>query len=116
MIVDDNKKFLEELEEILAFSGCDMIATQDPYSVLTIASRERPQAILLDLKMPGKNGFQLAYELKNSPELQHIPIIAMTRFFKNGYKILMDMCNIKQCLRKPFKPLDVIIGVKSVLE
>jgi len=116
MIVDTNKKFLGDLEETLTFSGYDTIVTQDPYSALAIASREKPQAILLDLKMPGKSGFQLAHELKSSFELQHIPIIAMTEFFKDGYKNLMDMCGIKKCLKKPFNPLDVITEIEAVLE
>jgi DNA-binding response OmpR family regulator len=116
MIVDDNKEFLEELEEILAFSGYDMVAAQDPCSVVPIAIKEKPRVILLDLKMPGKSGFQLAHELSNSLELQKIPIIAMTGFFKDGYQSLMDMCGIKKCLKKPFNPLDVIAEIESALE
>ena len=116
MIVDDNKEFLEELEEILASSGYDMIAAQDPCSVMAIATKEKPQVILLDLKMPGRSGFQLAHELSRSPELQQIPIIAMTGFFKDGYKSLMDMCGIKKCLKKPFNPLDVIAEIEAALD
>jgi len=116
MIIDDNKEFLKELERTLVFSGYNTIAAHDPYSALAIASKEKPQAILLDLKMPGMSGFQLAHELKSYPELQQIPIIAMTEFFKDGYKILMDMCGIKRCLKKPFNPLDVITEIEAVLE
>ena len=116
MIVDDDEKFLKDLEEMLAFSGYDIIAAHDPFSVLPIASKEKPNAILLDLKMPGKSGFQVAHELRGSPELQHIPIIAMTRFFKDGYKILMEMCDIKKCIKKPFHPLDLIMELEAVLD
>jgi DNA-binding response OmpR family regulator len=116
MIIDDNKEFLEELGKTLAFSGYHTIAAHDPYSVLAIAAREKPSAILLDLKMPGMSGFQLAHELKSSPELQQIPIIAMTEFFRDGYKMLMDMCGIKRYLKKPFNPLDVITEIEAVLK
>jgi len=115
MIVDEDKKFLDELEEILAFSGYDIIAQQDPHSVLPVVSKEKPHVILLNLKMPGKSGFQLAHELKSAPEFKHIPIIAMTGFFKNGYKAFLDICGIKKCLKKPFNPLDVILEIKAVL-
>ena len=116
MIVNDSKECLGELNEILSFSGYNMIAAHDPYSVLPIAAKEKPHVILLDLKMPGKSGFQLVYELKNSPELQKIPIIAMAEFFSDDYKPFMEMFDIKRCLKKPFKPLDVIMGIKAVLE
>ena len=66
--------------------------------------------------MPGKSGFQIAHELKSSPELQQIPIIAMTEFFKDGYKTFLDICGIKRCLKKPFNPLDVIMEIKAVLK
>jgi DNA-binding response OmpR family regulator len=116
MIVDDNKDFLDELEETLNFSGYDTVAAHDPHLVLPIVSKEKPHVILLDLKMPGKSGFQLAYELKSIPELQQIPIIAMTESIKDDYKPLMDMCDIKMCLKKPFNPLDVITEIEAVLE
>lgn len=116
MIVDDNKKFLEELEETLAFSGYNTIAVHDPHLVLPTVYKEKPHVILLDLKMPGKSGFQLAHELQSFPELQQIPIIAMTEFFKDGYKMLMDMCGIKRYIKKPFNPLDVITEIEGVIE
>ncbi len=116
MIVDDDKKFLDELEETLSFSGYDMITTHDPHLALPIVSKEKPHVILLDLKMPGKSGFQLAHELRSFPELQQIPIIAMTETFKDGYKPLMDMCGIKKCLQKPFNPLNVIAEIEAVIE
>lgn len=116
MIVDDDKEFLEELEETLAMSGYDMIATEDPDSVVSIASDEKPLVILLDLKMPGKSGFQLAHELRNFPGLRQIPVIAMTGFFKDEYLPFMDICGIKRCLKKPFNPLDVIAEIEAAME
>ncbi|HTZ11890.1 MAG TPA: response regulator [Candidatus Margulisiibacteriota bacterium] len=116
MIVDDDKEFLQELKETLALSGYDMIAANDASSALDIAYKEKLDLILLDLKMPQKSGFQLAYELKRLSELGHIPIIAMTGYYKDGYTSLLEMCGIKKCLKKPFNPLDVISEIEEVLK
>ncbi len=116
MIVDDDKEFLDELEETLALSGYDMVVAKDPFSALSIASQEKSQVILMDLKMPNKSGFQLAHEIRSFPGLQQVPIIAMTGFLRDGYESLMEMCGIKRCLKKPFNPLDVIAEIETVLE
>jgi two-component system response regulator AdeR len=115
MIVDDDKEFLSELKETLDSSGYDMIAVNDGFTALDIASRVIPDVILVDLKMPKKTGFQLADELRRLSGISDIPIIAMTGFFKDGYGPLMNICGIKRCLKKPFHPLDVITEIEDAL-
>lgn len=115
MIIDDDKDFLAELKETLALCGYDIIVANDPSSALGIIKSAKPDVLLLDLKMPYKSGFQLASELKLYSELEHIPIIAMTAFFKDSYAQLMNLCGITKCLKKPFNPLDVIAQIEEEL-
>jgi CheY-like chemotaxis protein len=82
MIVDDDRQFLEELEEMLIFSGYEIVAFNDAQAALESAVRLRPDVILLDVKMPGKSGFQLADELQRLPELEGTPVIAMSGHYK----------------------------------
>jgi len=115
MIVDDDAEFLEELEEMLNMSSYDLIAVNDPTKVLDAAKDTRPDIILLDLKMPGKSGFEVANDLRYHTNLANIPVIAMTAYFKDTYIPLMDMCNIKKYIKKPFFPLDVINVIEDVI-
>lgn len=115
MIVDDNKEFLEELQETLALSGYEMVAVDDASKALEVARLEKPDCIVLDLKMPGKSGFQLADELRHVSGFEGLPIIAMTGFFRDDYLPLMDICGITKYLRKPFNPLDIIASLEAVL-
>jgi DNA-binding response OmpR family regulator len=116
LIVDDNRGFLDELEETLALSGYDMIAVNDSTLILEKAISLKPNVILLDLKMPNKSGFQVARELKENPETSGIPVIAMSAFFDEKYNALMDACGMKKCLKKPFNPLDVIVQIEETLK
>ena len=116
LIVDDNREFLDELGELLRLSGYDMVAVGDAESALKAAVKEKPDAVLLDLKMPGKSGFQLAGELRHIPDMDAVPIIAMSGFFKDIYQPLMNICGIKKCIRKPFTPLDVITAIEEALK
>lgn len=115
LIVDDNEEFLEELKESLTLSGYDLMAVNDPLAVLSRAAEIKPDIVLLDLKMPGKSGFQLADEMRRYFQLQNVPIIAMSAFFKEEYRVLMKMCGIRRCLKKPFSPLDVISAIEEEL-
>ncbi len=116
MIVDDDTEFLEELNETMSASGYEMIPVNDSTTVVDIASRVKPDLIILDLKMPGKSGFQLAEEIRRLPELEKIPIIAMSAFFKEEYAFLLSIFGIKKCLKKPFNPLDVITAVETAFK
>jgi two-component system, response regulator PdtaR len=115
LIVDDDKEFLEELKETLGLSGYDVVDVNNSISALEVARNSRPDLVLMDLKMPGKSGFQLADELSHLSELGNIPVIAMTGFLKDDYIPLINICGIKKCLRKPFNPLDVITHIETAL-
>ena len=117
MIVDDDKEFLEELKETLNLNNYEVAAFSDGTSALGMVSRIKPDVILLDLKLKGKSGFQIAYELKRFPETANIPIVAMTAYFtEKEHTELMDMCGIRTCLMKPFNPLDAIAKIEEILK
>ncbi|MGA1825759.1 MAG: response regulator [bacterium] len=114
MIVDDDKTFLEELEDIIISRGYQTIAITDSSTVLHAAYNEKPDVILLDLKMDKMNGFRIAQRLKGVPVTAHIPIIAMTGIFTSEDNLsFMNTCGIKSCLEKPFNPLDLIALIEE---
>ncbi|MDD5246920.1 MAG: response regulator [Candidatus Omnitrophica bacterium] len=115
MVVDDDREFLEELCELLVLSGYEMVSVNDPAAALQIAVSEKPQVILIDLKMPGKSGFQLAEEFRGLAQLEQVSLIAMSAFFKEEYKPLLSICGIKRCLKKPFHPLEAITEIEAAL-
>jgi CheY-like chemotaxis protein len=116
MIVDDNKAFLSELEEILVSCGYDVKIVTKSANAFEAARRTKPQVILLDLKMDEVNGFQVAEKLKNSPDTAGIPIIAMSGYFPvEQPSALLDMSNMESRIKKPFAILDLISQIEAVL-
>jgi len=116
MVVDDDADFLKELQETLALSGYEIIAIQNSKNVNNAAAIAKPDIILLDLKMDGMDGFELAHMLKRSPETNNIPLIAMTGYFTSQeHGDLINKCGMKTCLKKPFNPLDLISRIENVL-
>lgn len=116
LVVDDDEDFLKELRETLTLSGYAIVSTHDSKMVAQLAQAANPDVILLDLRMDGMNGFEVAQILKHSSETNHIPVIAMTGYFTSSeHTGLIDKYGFKGCLKKPFNPLDLITRVESVL-
>lgn len=114
MIVDDNKNFLNGLSELLTLTEYEVIAVEDPIKVIPEATKRKPDIILLDLKMPKKNGLQVADEIRHSAELLNVPIIMMTAYLNDNKGVGADICGIQQWVKKPFNPLDLIYQIEKI--
>ena len=116
MVIDDNQEFSEELRETLYLCGYDVKTVSDSTNVLKLAQKIKPSAILLDLRMNGSNGFQVAQNLKDANETSRIPIIAMSGYFPiEDRAILLDMHNMDGRIKKPFDISDLITEIELVL-
>jgi DNA-binding response OmpR family regulator len=116
LIVDDNVELLEELENLLSMGGYDVTALSDGTKIFDVTARNKPDLILLDLKMSPKSGFQIADEVRNSLFLKDVPIIAMTGFFtEKQHFLMMKLCGIKNSILKPFRPINLITKIEFAL-
>ncbi len=115
LILDDDNDFLDELSEMLASNGYEPVIASDTDGFLNLAAKIKPAVILLDLKMPKKTGFLVAYELNQSSETTHIPVIAISGVVKDDFVVPKEFCNIRAFLKKPLHPLDVIKEIEKVL-
>lgn len=116
MIVDDNIELLEELENLLKLASYDVIAISDCTKVFETALKNKPDLILLDLKMSPKSGFQIADEARDSLFLKDVPVVAMTGFFtEKQHLLMMKLCGIKTAILKPFRPLNLFTKIEFAL-
>jgi DNA-binding response OmpR family regulator len=116
MVIDDNKEFLEELQELLNLTGYDTVVFSDGASALKMVSKIKPDVILLDLKLGKKSGFHVASKLKRFRKTANIPIIGITGFYVEKEQAkLMNTVGVKTFLIKPFESSEVIAKIKAVL-
>ncbi len=116
MVVDDDRDLLEELSELLRSEGYEPILVSNSGEAAHVAVETRPDVVLLDLKMPAKDGFSVALELTRMPETSQIPIIGMTGVY-NGplWANLMILCGFESCLVKPLEPRRLISRIRAAL-
>ena len=82
LIVDDSQAESRLMQSLLQVAGYSAVSLSDPLRVEQTVASERPNLILLDVVMPGRNGFQVCRELKRSAEFGAIPIVLVSS--KNG--------------------------------
>ena len=77
-VVDDNKESADSLAEIISLMGHRVSVFYDGSLVLNISDDQTPDVVLLDIGMPGMNGYEVCQALKAKPQFQHATLIAQT--------------------------------------
>ncbi|GIX21957.1 MAG: response regulator [Gammaproteobacteria bacterium] len=78
LIVDDSPTETHVIKGYLGRHGIEALVAHDAEEGIRLAKAEQPDAILMDIVMPGMNGFQATRQLTRDPETAHIPIIILT--------------------------------------
>ena len=79
LLVDDNPTNLQVLYQTLETTGCKLLVAKNGEAALSIAQKASPDLILLDIMMPGIDGFEVCRRLKADPATEGIPVIFLQR-------------------------------------
>jgi two-component system cell cycle response regulator DivK len=78
LVIDDNLLNVKLARAVLVNAGYKVHSAGDAAAAFAQLARVRPRLIIMDLKLPGMDGFELAHKIKHDPRYSDIPIIAMT--------------------------------------
>jgi phosphoribosyl 1,2-cyclic phosphodiesterase/ActR/RegA family two-component response regulator len=78
LIIDDDAMYLKVMEELLQQNGWQVLLAQDGEAGIKLAKAHQPSVVLLDLLMPGTNGFQVCRTLRDDPRLREVRIVVMS--------------------------------------
>jgi DNA-binding response OmpR family regulator len=115
LLADDQPKILRLLEIPLRAEGHTVLKAQDGEEALRIARAERPDALILDVLMPGLNGLRVLSRLKSDPELAGMPVVMLTaQSDPEDQRLGLDL-GADYYLCKPFDPRDVTALIRRIL-
>ncbi len=115
LLVDDMLSNLELLETVFAGAGFDVFTAPDAYSALNIFESSRIDIAILDVMMPGMDGYELCRRLKNSNGRQFFPVILLTALTDRQSRITGLECGADDFISKPFDATELITKVRSLL-
>lgn len=114
VVVDDDKEIREIITFALGHNGFAVTAASNGAQLQSLLADRLPDLILLDVMMPGQDGYQIFYHLRTDPLTRHIPVIIMTAHSEDIYaRISHDLGAFH--LTKPFHPLAMVEKVKALL-
>lgn len=115
LIVDDQSANVQLLERMLREAGyTNLSSTMKPQEVCALHRRHRYDLILLDLQMPGMDGFQVIGGLKTSEADAYLPVIVLTA--QPGHKLRALQAGARDFVSKPFDLVEVKTRIRNMLE
>ncbi|MBF0237749.1 MAG: response regulator [SAR324 cluster bacterium] len=116
LIVDDNILNIQFLEDMLIHCGYSVTGAPDGPTGLMIARNKKPDLILLDIMMPGMDGYEVCHQLKTDETTAAIPVIFLTSLDDMGNKLKGFHTGGVDFITKPFQPEDVSVRIETHLK
>jgi hypothetical protein len=116
LLVDDNADLLELLTNSLRYiGGFRILNAPDGATGLEQAVSERPDCVVIDVMMPGIDGFQLAHALRGDPETAEIPLVMLTALAQEENRLAGLLSGADRYLVKPVRIPDLIEAIQAAI-
>jgi len=116
LVVDDDNEVREIASFVLTLHGFDVSTAANGAQLQEKLAIERlPDLIILDITMPGENGYRLCQVLRHSKRTKHIPIMIITAHAESIYARISKDLGAVQHVSKPFHPLELVKRVQCIL-
>ncbi|MFN2355490.1 MAG: response regulator transcription factor [Desulfopila sp.] len=115
LIVEDEKSLLKLESILLTTKGYDVAGVTNGAAALKTISDAPPDLVLLDVMLPGVDGFEVCRQLKRGPQTRHIPVILLTAKKSPDDMERGKEAGADQYITKPFKSAKVISAIERLL-
>ncbi len=115
LVVDDDREVVRLIRAYLEQAGFDVFAAYDGETAVHSLRRDQPDLLLLDLMLPGRDGWEITRLVRSDPALAHIPIIILTARVDDTDKIVGLELGADDYVTKPYNPREVVARVRARL-
>ena len=116
LLVDDEADITELLSYNFRAAGYDVLTASDGMLAVSTAQRWLPEAIVLDVNLPGLDGFAVCEMLRLLPSTRAIPILMLTAWASNSSRKVGEQLGANDYFTKPFSPRDVVARVGELVK
>lgn len=115
LLIEDNEQNRYLVTFILESRGWEVIHAADGATGLDLAAKSVPALILLDIQLPGMDGYDVARALRTDPKLDPVPVVAVTSYAMAGDRERCLEAGCNGYLEKPIDPLTFAAQVESFI-
>lgn len=116
LIVEDNELNMKLFRDLLEIHGYQTLEARTGPEALECLKDNRPDLILMDIQLPEVSGLEVTREIKSSPELSEIPVIAVTAFAMKGDEERIRQGGCEDYIAKPISVASFLEKVKRYLD
>ena len=115
LVIEDQEDNRQIVRDLMTASGYELIEATTGEEGLEAASRERPDLILMDIQLPGIDGYEVTRRIKADPKLSKIPIIAVTSYALSGDDKKAFAAGCDGYVTKPYSPRLLLAKIREYL-
>ena len=115
LIAEDERDIRDLITFTLRYAGYEVIATADGAEAVEAAYREKPDLVLLDVRMPKMTGYEACEIIKADPELAHIPVVFLSAKGQEAEIRTGIEAGASEYILKPFAPEQLAEKIRSIL-
>jgi len=114
-VIEDQEDNRQIVRDLMAASGYELIEATTGEEGIAAAARERPDLILMDIQLPGIDGYEVTRRIKANPQLKTIPIIAVTSYALSGDDKKAFAAGCDGYVTKPYSPRLLLAKIREYL-
>ena len=116
LVVEDQEDNRRIMRDLLASAGYEVMEAVTGEEGVAAAETHRPDLILMDIQLPGLDGYEATRQIKANPDLQHIPIIVVTSYALSGDDVKAYEAGCDDYVSKPYSPRKLLAKIRQYLQ
>jgi two-component system cell cycle response regulator DivK len=113
LVVEDHEDNRRIMRDLLTSSGYEVLEAVTGIEGVTAAETYRPDLILMDIQLPGIDGYEATRQIKANPNLQKVPIIVVTSYALSGDDVKAFEAGCDAYVAKPFSPRELLAKIRE---
>lgn len=115
LVIEDQEDNRRIVRDLFTSVGYEIIEAVNGEEGVSAAATHVPDLILMDIQLPGIDGYEATRQIKANPDLQHIPIIAVTSYALSGDDVKAYEAGCNGYVAKPFSPRSLLAKIREYL-
>jgi two-component system, cell cycle response regulator DivK len=115
LVVEDQEDNRQIIRDMLTFTDYEIVEAESGEEALAAVAKQRPDLILMDIQLPGIDGYEVKRRIKADPVMRSIPIIAVTSYALSGEEQKARAAGCDEYVPKPYSPRQLLAKIRQYL-